>query len=459
MELSNFIGGEFIPAESKNTFSKFNPFTGEVLAQVSSSDAMDVIKALQIAKKAATSFKDSSLEQRATYLRSLAQALQEDADHIAYEEALHQGLPHAFVLKNSVEVSIRILQETAESLLQSQDPQKLFQPSGIVGIITAWSCSLRLIVERLAPALAAGNVVLVKVSEHSPITVKVLGEALQKAQIPAGVINLLQGNAEVAQIIAGHPSIRAVTAAGKTSTLEAIAKTALPQFKKLQLSGGAKNPSAILADTDYKNLLPEILRPFLMGQGQMCWNISRLFVLESFAPDFLEAVKNYFADLKPLKDPRGNESWTPLISQNSVSGIDEKIKFGVSEHGKVFVGGKAEGAGYFYKPTVMLDLPNCSILQQDELHGPLLLITPVKYQHEIQKWANTSYVAHSSVVWGPAEKVMKVAAALDTAHVWVNSWMNGETTTIFGHKQSSFGNLDMSWNGSFYSDVKKLAGT
>ncbi|KHD89720.1 MAG: 2-hydroxymuconic semialdehyde dehydrogenase [Bdellovibrio sp. ArHS] len=458
MELSNFIGGEFVPAESKSTFSKFNPFTGQLLASVSSSDAMDVVKALQVAKKAALGFKDTTTEQRADLLNSLAQALQNDADQIAYEEALHQGLPHSFVLKNSVEVAVRVLRDIAEDVRPAQDSQIRYQPSGIVGIITSWCCSLRLIVERMAPALAAGNVVVVKVSEQSPITAKILGECLQKSRIPAGVVNILQGSAEVAQVIAGHPSIRAVTAAGKTSTIEAIAKVALPQFKKLQLSGGAKNPSAVLAETDFKSLLPEILRPFLMGQGQMCWNVSQLFVLESLAPEFLTALKDYLTTLRPLKDPRGSETWTPLISEASVRNIDQKIQSGVGEHGKIFVGGPAEEAGYFYRPTVMLDLPHCSLLQQDELHGPLLLVTPVKYQHEIQKWANTSYLAHSAVIWGPTEKALKVASSLDAAHVWLNSWTPGEAPVVFGHKQSSFGNLDMSWNGSFYSDVKKLAG-
>ncbi|WP_374029648.1 aldehyde dehydrogenase family protein [Bdellovibrio bacteriovorus] len=457
MELQNFIGGEFVSAESKKTFPKYSPFDGSSLAEVSSSDAMDVIKALQQAKKAAVSFKDSTLESRAQLLLKMADILAARSEEVAYEEALYQGLSQSFVLENSVKVAEKVLRDTVASLLQPLPQQTLVQPTGIVGIITPWSLSLRLVIERLAPTLAAGNVALVKVSEQSPITVKILGEIFQEAALPAGVVNVLQGAAEVGATIAGHPSIRAVSAAGKSATLESIAKAGLTQFKKLQLSGGAKNPAMVLADFDFRNRMPEILFSFLMGQGQMCWNTSRIFVLESFAKEFFEVLIDYLSTLQPLQNPRESSPWTPLISEAQSAHIHVKIQEGISEHGKVFFGGeKTSGPGYFYKPTVMLDLPNCSVLQQDELQGPLLLITPVKYQHEILKWANTSYLAHSGVIWGPAEKVPKIAHQLECAHIWVNRWMKGESETIFGLKQSSFGNLDMKWFGSFYSDAKKL---
>lgn len=459
MELLNYIGGEFVPAESKKIFLKVSPFDGSTLAEVTLSDAMDVIKALQVAKKAAPLFHEFPRDEKAKILDRLAEYLEQNASVISYEEALHQGLAQEFVLENSVRVAIQSLRENAKSLKEVLSQEFLVQPTGVVGIITSWCLSLRLIVERLAPALAAGNVCLVKVSEQSPVTAKILGEACQYAQVPAGVVNILHGQSDIATIIAGHPSIRGVAAVGKTSTIESIAKAALGQLKKVQLSGSAKNPAIILNDVNIKKYLPEILRPFLMGQGQLCWNISRIFILESLAQEFLEATKEYLAHLKPLQDPRGTEVWTPLICEDSLRLIDEKIQSGVQEHGKVFVGGRRkDGVGFFYEPTVMLDLPNCSVLQQEELAGPLLLVTPVKYQHEALKWANTSYLGHSGIIWGASEKIVKVASQLECSHIWVNSWLHGESSTIFGHKQSSFGNLEMSWSGNFYSDVKKLAG-
>lgn len=460
MELYNFIGGTFVPSENGNFFSKLSPFDGKEMARVAQSDAMDFIKALQATKKALPALRDLSKEQRAEFLIRIADFLEGKSVDIAYGEALHQGLSQKFVLENSILPSVALLRATAQSLLSYSDSSSYPQPSGIVGIITPWCLSLKLVVERLAPAFAAGNGVLIKVSELSPITAQYLGDALVAAQIPLGAVNILQGNHEVASLLAGHPSIQAVTAVGKNTTLESIAKSGLPQFKKLQLSGGVKNPVIVLGDTDYKSLMPKILESFLLGQGQMCWNTSRLFVLESFAADFLSAAQEYLSSLKPLQDPQGYEVWTPLISEDALSSIHNKIQSGVSEHGKVLFGGtRLEGTGYFYKPTVMLDLPNCSVLQQDELQGPLLLVTPVKYQHEILKWANTSYLGHSAVVWGPEEKMAKITGPLEFCQIWKNSWNPGAVAPIFGWKQSSFGNPDMSWSGGFYSDVKKLAGT
>ncbi|XGC81363.1 aldehyde dehydrogenase family protein [Bdellovibrio bacteriovorus] len=459
LEILNYINSEFALAMNGTSFSKHSPFDGSVLAQVTNSDAMDVIKAIQAAKKAHTAWKELAPADRATYLLKIADYLEQNAEEISYQEALHQGLAQSFSRLNNIDVAIKNLKLVANEVSLPLPAKVLTSSVGVVGIITAWTLSLRLVTERLAPALAAGNTVIIKVSEHSPITAKILANAMAAANLPAGVVNILNGSSEVGQVLAGHPGIRAISAVGKTSTMEAVAKEGVSQFKKLQLSGSAKNPCLILGDTDYKNLLPQILYPFLMGQAQLCWNISRIFILESQAKEFTEEVKNYLENLQPLKDPKGQEVWTPLISPAAIDSIAEKVGSGRQEHGKILVGAeKSALSGNFYRPTVMLDLSNCSVLQQDELQGPLLLVTPVKYQHEMLKWANTAYLGHSAVVWGPEEKLMKLSSGLECAHVFLNGWLNGEPLTIFGSKQSSFGNPDMSWAGSFYSDVKKLTG-
>ncbi|MFV8256417.1 aldehyde dehydrogenase family protein [Bdellovibrio bacteriovorus] len=460
MELQNFIGGAFVPSDSQKTFAKISPFDGTELARVTASDAMDVIKAIQSAKKAAPVMKELPLSDRASFLLKLASALEEKSSEYAYQEALHQGLPQSFVLQHSLLPAIKILKDVAASLNQPLPAQVLPQPVGLVGIITSWNLSLLLVIERMAPALAAGNVCVVKISELSPITAQILGEALQKAEVPAGAVALLQGDAEVGKIVAGHPSIHAVTAVGKTSTMEQIAKAGLSQFKKLQLAGSVKNSSVVLAGTDYQSQMADIMNSFLLGQGQLCWNSSRLFLLESMSAEFIEAMKAYLDKLEPLMDPKGQSPWTPLITSARREELQKKVQEGKVEHGKVLSGGdNGPGTGFHMKPVMMLDLPNCSVLQQDELQGPLFLMTPVKYQHEILKWANTSYLAQSAVVWGPQEKLGKVVSQLDCAQVWLNQWQPNSESNVFGFKQSSFGNPDRAWSGTFYSDVKILTGT
>ncbi len=411
------------------------------------------------AKKAYAGFKETTREQRAELFMKMATELEASSSEVAYLEALHQGLPASFVKDNSVDVVISLLRSVASDLQRSLPESEIPSPSGIVGIILPWSMSLRLLMERLIPALAAGNVVIVKVSELSPITAKIVGELLEKTQAPEGIVSFLQGDAEVGKIIAGHPSIQAVTAVARSSTLESIARTGLSKFKKMQLSGSVKNPSIVLAGTDFQNMMPEILRSFLLGQGQLCWNTSRLFMVESLCKDFFEIMIGYLESLQPLLSPEGDSPWTPMITLQRRDDILRKIQEGCGEHGKLLWGGEVlEAPGNYVKPGFMIDLPNCSVLQQDELQGPLFLITAVKYQHEILKWANTSFLAHSAVVWGPEDKLEKVVSGLEVAHISQNSWRPGLIEPVFGLKQSSFGNPDMRWHGRFYSDVKILTG-
>jgi len=204
--------------------------------------------------------------------------------------------------------------------------------------------------------------------------------------------------------------------------------------------------------------MPQILESFLLGQGQLCWNTTRVFVLESFQNEFIEKLKEYLASLKPATSPIDPSPWTPVISAEVMEQLEAKAKQIKSEDGKLIAGGmKVEGQGNFFSPTVSLDLPNCSELQQEEIRGPVLIVTAVKYQHEMVKWANTGYYGHSAVIWAPhSEKALKVAEKLDVGTVSVNSWF--PTDFEPGHRQTSFGLMDLGPWERFYSDVKVLTG-
>lgn len=456
VEFLNFVSNAFLGASDGKTFSKLCPFDGSILGAVADSGAFDFITALQVSKKAAATFKVSTLEERALYLEKMAQYFSDNAAEISYQEALHQGLSAAFVREASVASSVSLLRAISKDLLSFSSADEIPSPVGVVGIITSWACSLKLVMERVGPAVAAGNTVIVKVSEHSPVTAKFIGEAVLASGLPSGVVQILQGKNEVAELIAGHPGIRAISATGRPATIEAIAKAAVVQLKKVQLSGGSKNALIVLADADYEQHMADILKPFLMGQGQMCWNTSRLFIPEAIAPAFMAKAKDFIENLKPLRNPEGSELWTPLIVSERVASVKATTQTSVQEHGRLIAGGETDGN--FVRPLLMQDLPQCSVFQQDEVAGPLILVTPVKYQHEAVKWANTAYLGHSAVVWGSFEKGQKVAGQLEVSYVWSNSWVDFKTPTILGQKQSSFGMKDMSWRGDFYSDVKKLAG-
>lgn len=455
----NFIDGEFVPAQNKSTFTKVNPFNGEILGKVAASDAMDIVVAIQAAKKAQTEYEKWTLHQRADLLSDISDMLEEKIDAYALQEAWHQGLPQRFVKQKSLEPAIAQFREASDAcefLAAKKDPELILQPTGIVSIIISWNLSLRLLAERLAPALAAGNVCLVKVSEHSPVTAKIMGEILKKLDAPKGLVQFIQGKgSEVGGTLAGHPSVRAVNFVGQLSNAESVVKSAIPQFKKVQVQSGTKNSSLVLADADFKKLLPKIMETFLIGQGQLCWNTTRLFVLEAIQKDVIEAIKTYMASLKPATSPKDTSMWWPVISNDVLEQAEAKSAQVKAEEGKLITGGQRHpGPGFFFQPTVSLDLPNCSELQQEELRAPVLILTAVKYPHEMSKWVNTGYYAHSAVVWGSEAKAVAIAEKLDVGTVSLNSWLPDEVQA--GHRQSSFGNLQIGPWGRFYSEVKVL---
>jgi acyl-CoA reductase-like NAD-dependent aldehyde dehydrogenase len=461
-EFLNYIDGEFVPAPGKSTFPKLNPFTGEILGNVVVSDAMDVIRAIQAGKKAQTEFEKWTLLQRADLLEKIAQKLEEKAEEYAYEEALHQGLLASFVQEKSLQYSVMCFRKAAASvreLEKQKNPNFIAQPTGIISFILSWNLSLRLFSERIAPAIAAGNICLVKVSELSPITAQIVGEILNDIQAPKGLIQFIQGRGtEVGSLLAAHPSIRAVNFVGKLVNAEKVVQGAVPQFKKIQVHAGVKNNIFVLNETDFNSKMPEILQSFLVGQGQLCWNSTRIFVLESFQKEFTEKLKEYFATLKPATSPKDSSPWTPVISEEVLQQLEAKTQQIKMEEGKIITGGeRVHSPGFFFKPTSSLDLPNCSEMQQEEIRGPILILTAVKYQHEMLKWANTTYYAHSAVIWAPNnEKALKIAEKVEAANVMVNSWFPAEI--LPGSRQSSFGNLETTPWGRFYSDVKVLSG-
>ncbi|HEY8269747.1 MAG TPA: aldehyde dehydrogenase family protein, partial [Pseudobdellovibrionaceae bacterium] len=403
----NYIDGEFSPAQSKSHFNKLNPYTGETLGNVAASDAMDVIRAIQAAKKAQGEFEKWTLEQRAELLTAIALKLEEKLDTFALQEALHQGLSFQFVKEKSLQYSIHQFRAAAEKVQEfrhKKDSAFYAQPTGVVSLILSWNLSLRLLAERLAPGLAAGNVCLVKVSEFSPVTAMIMGEVLTAVQAPKGLVQFIQGRgAEVGALLAAHPSIRGVSFIGKLAHAEKVSQGALPQFKKIQIHSGVKNNIFVLNEVDFQNKMPEIVQSFLRGQGQLCWNTTRLFVLESFQKEFIEKLTEYLSSLKPAASPEDSSPWTPLICEALLNEMEKKSQQVKLEEGKLLCGGiRHSGPGFFFPPTVSLDLPNCSELQQEDVCGPLLILTAVKYQHEMLKWANIGPYGHSAVVWAPS---------------------------------------------------------
>lgn len=202
---------------------------------------------------------------------------------------------------------------------------------------------------------------------------------------------------------------------------------------------GAKNSALILPAFDFKNRIAEILRPALTGMGQLDVNTHRLFISQNVEKEFYETVQTYIQSLKPSLG-------TQLLSDSRKEAYLKAVERIVPEEGKLLTEGM---------PTLTKDLPNCSELQQDEVPGPLFIVTAVKYVHEMVRWSNTGYFGHSAIIWGPEDKALKLASQLQVGQVLMNKWADFSDWGI-PVKQSFWGNPDSKWSGSFYSDVKKV---
>lgn len=459
-DLLHFIDGDFKPSQTHETFK--SPFDDAELARVYLASPMDLVTSLADSKKAHEAWETKSFDDRAALLDKIATVLESRAGDIAASEALFQGLPTAFVLEKSVKPAIakfrhhaNRLRETAIHYSSSPNAKTSLQSTGLTAIIAPGPLSLLAICERLAPALAAGNSVLIKASRKSPVTARTLGEALKASETPAGLVQILIGRGdELGAFMAVHPSIGSIAFAGSSRTLAKIAATAGPALKKLQLCGSGKNSLLILGDADLDKHWNLILESCLLGQGRLPGQTARVFVLESMAKDFFERLEASLASLKPLMSPAGFEVWTPLGRDPKAADVFQGWRAETeNEQGKVI---EAPAAGDFHRPALFTrDLSNCSVLQQEDLQAPVFIVTAVKYAHEMVKWSNTGDLGHSAIVLGSEEKAHRLGEKLKVGRVWINQWKTG-SEPVFGAKKSFYGIPDAEFDGNFHSDVKTV---
>jgi len=435
--------------------SKLNPWTQEPLAEVPQMGAADFIQALQKVKQAQETFRKTSFEQRADLLRTWAENVANSQGSISLKIAEEQGLPVDFVRLEIVDAAQKFIENLSLELRLFPRPETLL-PTGVLGVSIAWPMSYLYLSHVISQALAAGNGVIVKVSSLAPRSAQLLSETLNQAGVPDGLVQFLYGSGEeLNPLLAGHPGLRGFLYQGHYRNSTRLLQAALPTRKKLQFFLGGKNSSLIHPDFDFQTQIQSVLRSALMGQGQLGVNSHRFFVTQAHEPQFFEALVEALKQLKISRGPEDSSLWTPLISQaRKVSFL--KLREQVSSDQGKLMWGAEDAEGLFVKPLVTRDMSNCSELQQEEVQGPLLIVTGVKYVHEMVKWTNTGYHGQSALFWGPQEKAQGLLSQIQVGQGLWQRWadfLSWQTPT----KQSFYGIPDRKWFGAFYSDPKNLA--
>jgi len=320
----------------------------------------------------------------------------------------------------------------------------LRQPFGVVGCISPWNLPLYLFTWKIAPAIVAGNCVVAKPSEITPMTAYLLGEICNEAGLPNGVLNIVHGlGTTTGQAIVEHPNIKAISFTGGTKTGAHIARVAAPMFKKLSLELGGKNPNIIFADCNYEKMLTTTVRSSFSNQGQICLCGSRILVeetiFEKFKKDFVQKVSS----LKVGNPSMETTNIGALVSQQHLEKVKSYIDIAEQEVGKILYGGnkvivKNYEKGYYLQPTIIEVQDNKCKLNQEEIFGPVVTIMSFKTDKEALDLANEVKYGLSATLWtNNLNRTMQFSKSLQTGIVWVNTWMLRDLRTPFGGAKES----------------------
>ncbi len=400
---------------------------------------MDFVKSLQSAKEAQENYKKTDFVHRADVLQKYAELISESKAELVAAESRDSFLPPEFCFQEIIDPAQKYIENLSIELRLFTQPQNLL-PMGVIGISGPRTLGFLDQAKWIANCLATANAVILKPSLESSGSALRLASILQKLGLPKSLVQVLNGDDfELNTLLAGHPGINAFLYSGSFLAAEKLIQEVGKRKKKAQFFLGAKNSALILPDFDYKKNIAEILKPALFGMGQLQVNTHRFFISQSIEKDFYETLKDYIQTLDLSK-------LTPLFSKPRQDLYLKAVEQVVSDEGKLL---RKES------PTFTRDLSNCSELQQDEIPGPLFIVTAVKYVHEMVKWTNTGYYGHSAIIWGPEEKARHLASQLQVGQVLINKWCDFSNWAV-PTKQSFWGHSDLKWSGTFYSDVKKV---
>lgn len=455
MTLQNYINGNFHNPVQDNWIDNYCPANGEVYGQIPNSTTEDVENAYIAAQSAFPSWSQTTLEERSRILIKISELLETNLKRFAEAESKDNGKPIS--LAKAVDIPraadnfrffgnaiTQFASESHESIGHQAINYTLRQPIGVVGCISPWNLPLYLFTWKIAPAIAAGNCVVAKPSEVTPMTAYLLGDICNEAGLPKGVLNIVHGlGTTTGQAIVEHPDIKAISFTGGTKTGAHIAKVTAPMFKKLSLELGGKNPNIIFADCDYDNMLETTVRSSFSNQGQICLCGSRIFVEASiyskFKQDFVEKVNQ----LKVGHPSLTSTNIGALVSKTHLEKVQKYIEIAKEEGGIVLCGGNAVTVkgyenGYYLEPTVIEVKTDTCRVNQEEIFGPVVTIMPFHSEDEVLQMSNKVDYGLSATIWtNNLSRTMRMSSQLQAGIIWVNTWMMRDLRTPFGGVKAS----------------------
>ncbi len=471
-----FIDGQWVDAESGKTFTTANPATGEDLAEVSEADKADIDKAVIAARRAFEGkWSKMSARDRGRILYKLSKLIEEHSSELAALETADNGKP----IKESTYVDLPQVAENFEyfagwaTKIEGETipvPGQMFnytlrEPVGVCGQIIPWNFPLLMAAWKLAPALAAGNTVVLKPAEQTPVTAMELGKLIQEAGFPEGVVNIVPGYGETAgAALAAHPGIDKIAFTGSTEVGKLIAKAAAENLTKVSLELGGKAPNIVFADADMDQAVNGAMMGIFFNQGQVCCAGSRLFVEEKVKDEFLGRLKEKASRIN-VGDPMDKATHMgPQVSAEQLSRIKSYVDVAQKEGATVLSGGespKLEGAfqnGYFFQPTIFSDVNNQMRVAQEEIFGPVVSVITFRDEDDLIKQANDTIYGLSAGIWTrDITRAHRFAKEIKAGVVWINTFnMFNAASPFGGYKQSGYGREMGKHALEMYTHVKSV---
>jgi len=453
--LQNYIDGKLVKPLTGVYLDNIDPSRGRVYSYIPDSEKVDVDLAVAAAEKAFPSWSTTTAEVRSGFLLKIADLIESRMSEFAAAESLDNGKPLSLATHVDIPRAVSNFRFFATAILHFASESHymegeginytLRRPIGVVGCISPWNLPLYLFTWKIAPALAAGNCVVAKPSEITPMTAYLLSEICVEAGLPAGVFNIVHGlGQKVGDALSHDPKVKAISFTGGTKTGETIARIAAPMFKKLSLELGGKNPNIIFADCDFEKALSTTLRSSFANQGQICLCGSRIFVERSIYVRFRDEFVRKISQTKVSYPTDPEAKLGALVSKSHLEKVLSYVALAKEEGGTILTGGEQVflsgeySGGYYMRPTIIEGLTYDCRTNQEEIFGPVVTITPFDTEEEVLMMANSTQYGLSATVWTEnLTRAHRMADQLQSGIVWLNSWMVRDLRTPFGGAKNS----------------------